>query len=257
MFLLYSQHLTGGALSEAAGKAFQMLPRMRTLFLFLALSSAAVVPACAANFQSRIPRHAVGAKRLVAMPVVVLAYELDAFHNITPKPQSGATAKANLGAAVYRLVSDHGGRAATLASGTSADPLLDQFWRWGGRASFEIAQQMTGKSNFGKNSVGEWTFSGDLAGVIQRLDANQALFVVVRDIWPTAAHEEVATLALAVGYREYWLRVAVACVADLREGRMIWCESRVDKWGALSDPDNARFAVRDLLANLYRSDSDL
>jgi len=123
-----------------------------------------------------------------------------------------------------------------------------RFFNWGWRASFQIAQQQGHVANYGRASVGDWRFGGDVGRVRDALKMPMALFVVIRDMSQTKGR---VVASFLTGSHTRWLRVGIACIADLDDGRMIWCDSRVDRWDDLSDPDVARAAVRDLLGKVY------
>lgn len=44
--------------------------------------------------------------------------------------------------------------------------------------------------------------------------------------------------------------ISVACLVSLFDGRMIWCNVRVDAWDDLRVPANARTAIYELLSGL-------
>jgi hypothetical protein len=109
-------------------------------------------------------------------------------------------------------------------------------------ASLEIAAQKDGHRDFGRHSVGDWRFHGDLAPLADALQADTALTVLVRDTQLSAGR------AMMGGV--YWRQIGVACLLSLHDGRMLWCDAKIDAWGDLQKPAVAEAAVRQLLAGL-------
>lgn len=193
---------------------------------------------CAAPFGSRVPEVAIAPDRMVVFPVVVKEFELDA--NADRKMDSETTnlARDNITAAVRDQTNQLGAHAFAPQAFDGHDPsvrkVYGDLWRWMEVAAIEIAAQKEGRRDYGKHSVGEWRFHGDVAPLGEALQADTALGVLFRE---------------SKGYGE-WRGVAAACAVSLRDGRMLWCHDADGPWGNLKDPPVAQAAVRELLAGL-------
>ena len=79
-------------------------------------------------------------------------------------------------------------------------------------------------------------------------DAAHALLA----FWKSIADTQLSAGRAMMG-SVYWRQIGAACLVSLHDGRMIWCDSKVDAWGNLQTPAVARAAVRELLAGLDAS----
>jgi hypothetical protein len=123
-----------------------------------------------------------------------------------------------------------------------------QFFRWGGVASLEIGLQREQIRNYGFHSVSDWGFRRDMSPVRAALDADFALFVVLKQTRQTTGRK--VLMALGGGYTT-GKQIDVACIADLREGRMTWCASERDDRSDLADPGRIPSVVRKLLHGVF------
>jgi hypothetical protein len=124
-----------------------------------------------------------------------------------------------------------------------------RFFRWGGVASLEIGLQREQIRNFGLHSVADWWFAGDLAAVRAALDADFALFAVLKQTRQTTGRKVV--IALGGGYT-YGKQIDVACLTDLHDGHMTWCRSERDDSADLADRGQIPAVMKKLLAGPFR-----
>jgi hypothetical protein len=199
------------------------------------------VPGCAAPFLSRLPDVAISPSRMVVFPVVVKEFELDINADRTMQPETTDLVHDNIAAAVRDQTNPPGAHAFAPQALDGHDPSVRQLyadlWRWMEVASIEIAAQKEGRRDFGRHSVGDWRFHGDLAPLGDALQADTALTVLFRE---TKGHGE-------------WRGVSAACAVSLHDGRMVWCHDADGPWGNLKDPAVAQAAVHELLADLTAS----
>jgi hypothetical protein len=157
----------------------------------------------------------------------------------------------NVDGEIHRQASLRGARLFAPTDFEGQDPsvrlLYARLWRWTAAASMEIAAQKTGHRDFGRHSVGDWRFGGNLGPLADALQADTALAVVVHDTHETAGR---AILNGMAHRYTFWKQIGVACLVSLHDGRMIWCDVRVDAWGDLKTPAVAGAAIRELLASL-------
>jgi hypothetical protein len=223
----------------------------RGIVVIIALLGPMASIGCAHPFQNRLPDAMVVPSRLVALPPLAAAYELDFFDKRTPKPEWAEAIGGRAAAELVRQTAFLGGFPLPVekvnACGHSCLDLLGGLMRWGVIASMEIAAQMKGRANFRMYSVGDWRAKRDYAPLREAIGADFALFVIVRETYETGGR---IAGSLIGGVHTYFKQVGVACVASLLDGRMIWCHADVDQWGDLREPRNTEMLVHSLLADL-------
>jgi hypothetical protein len=206
---------------------------------------------CGPAFQTRLPDVAIVNARMVVLPPMVRELELDAGDESTQQDEATDVVRDNVVGEVQRQASLRGARVFAPNDFDGQDPsvrlLYARLWRWTATASLEIAAQKTGHRDFGLHSVGDWRFGGKLAPLADALQADTALTVVIHDTHETVGH----ALLNGMAHRyTFYKQIGVACLVSLRDGRMIWCDARVDAWGNLAKPEVAGAAIRELLAGL-------
>jgi hypothetical protein len=111
----------------------------------------------------------------------------------------------------------------------------------------EILGELDGRSNADHHSVGEWRFPFKLATWREALNADFAL--VVR-FWDGFQSPGMVLLNMAAPVRHTGKQTGIACVLDLRDGRVVWCDRTTSQYGDLRAPADAEKAVSRLLKSL-------
>lgn len=203
---------------------------------------------CIPALQNRVPAEGVPPNRLVAVPPQVLIYTLDAFdHRSLDDPASDAvasTAREAVQAIVNQERALFADREALIACGLACARL----YAWGGLATLEIGLQREQIRNFGFHSVTNWRFHGDLSPVRASTGADFMLFVTLKQTRQTTGRKVVS--ALGGGYT-YGKQIDAACVADLRDGAMVWCTSVKDDSGDIADPGRVPQVIQAMLRGLF------
>lgn len=206
---------------------------------------------CGPAFQTRLPNAAIVQSRIEILPPRVSEQEVDLADERTNMAEAKDLVADNVKAEIARQAKYRGARLFRSSDYGAMDPavrpIYDRLWRWAAIASFTIAAQKTGRHDFGMHSVGDWQFPGNLAPLRAALQMDTAMMVVVHDM-----HESTGRVVLThmFGIYSYWKQVGVACLVSLLNGRMIWCNVRVDAWPDLRVPVNAQKAVYDLFSGL-------
>ena len=222
-----------------------MRDRIRAFALFALGASG-----CAPPFQSRLPDVQIAPARMVVLPATVKVYEVDMNDDRTEVPDKTDAVRDNVDAAVRAQAAARGLRVfARELDGQDqmTKSLFGRLWRWSAKTSLEIAAQQTGRRDFGRRSVGDWRFPGNVAPLGTALQGDTALTIFVSDTGQSIGRSIVS--GMAGGYM-YWKKIGVACLVSLRDGRMLRCETKVDAWGDLKDPRIASAAVGELFAGL-------
>jgi hypothetical protein len=211
----------------------------------LLVAAAGCIPA----LQNRVPPNAVPQPRLVAMPPQVLIYTLDAGDQRSSDEGGSTDVVVDAAHALQELAAARGvrmvGRDALVACGVPCARLL----RWGAIATLEIGLQREEIRNYGFHSVTNWGFRGDLSPVRQSLDADYALFATLKQTRQTTGRK--VLMALGGGYT-IGKQIDAACVADLHDGRMIWCTSVKADSGDIQDPGRVPQVMQTLLRELFQ-----
>ncbi len=199
---------------------------------------------CGYSAQNRLPDIAVSPTRVAAAPVTIVAYELDAFGKRTNCPDCEVQMATGIVPEMTKLVSAAGGRVIRSADVESHSRLFNSLHAWGTIAAMEIAAQLLGRTSYGRQSVGEWRFHKDLAPLREDLGADFVMIMAFREGFETGGR---VIASMIGGMHTYWRQVGVVCIADLRDGRMVWCEAGADRWHNLRLPEEGRDAVQYLL----------
>jgi hypothetical protein len=209
---------------------------------------AVVASGCFPAVQNRVAESAIVATRVVAMPPQILIYTLDAGgeRSSDDGPENDIVEKVL--PAVNEAVTANGGHIVRREQFAACGSLCAQFFRWGGVASLEIGLQRAEIRNYRLHSVADWGFRRDISRVRAALEADYALFVVLKQMRQTTGRK--VLLALGGGYA-VGKQIDVACIADLRDGRMTWCAMERDDGGDLADPGRVSSVVRKLLAGVF------
>jgi hypothetical protein len=192
-----------------------------------------VATGCIPAVQNRALGNQIAPQRVVALPPVVMLYTMDAMGE---RAFEDASAEVIVNQIKYHLnpvIAASGGQVAQLERLEGCGRPCARFFRWGTVASLEIGLQRAEIQNFGLHSVADWGFGRDVAQVRAALDANFALFVMLKQMRQTSGRK--VLLALGGGYT-IGKQIDVACIADLRDGRMTWCATQRDDQGALAAP---------------------
>jgi hypothetical protein len=194
--------------------------------------------------QNRLSGIDVSPARVAVAPVTVVAYKLDAFQNRTNQPDWEAQMAAGIVPETSKLVSAGGGRIIRSEDVKSYSDLFDSFHAWGTISAMEIAAQMYGRTNYGIKSIGGWRFRKNLMPIRETIDADFVMFMAFREGFETGGR---VLASMFAGMHTYWKQVGVVCLADLRDGRMVWCILGADRWMDLRLPDSGQHAVQELL----------
>ena len=228
-----------------AGMVSFSIPRRRVMLsLGLLTAAGGCIPALA----NHAPAEAIPRARLISMPPQVLVHTLDGFNkNSMEEDVSSAVAweaERDLG----DMVPEVGIRPAEHLALMTCGVLCARLIRWGALATLEIGLQREKIRNYGFHSVTDWRFRANLSAARQALDADYALFVVLKQTRQTTGRK--VAQALGGGYT-IGKQIDAACVADLRDGRMIRCVSERDESGDIDDPGRLRQVLRTLLHRLF------
>jgi hypothetical protein len=207
-----------------------------------------VAAGCIPALQNRVSESAIVPKRVVAMPPQVMVYTLDG--GGARASENGATRDLFDGVLpeLDAVMTANGGHVLRREQFAACGIPCAQFFRWGGVASLEIGLQREQIRNYGLHSVADWGFRRDLSPVRAALDADFALFVVLKQARQTTGR--MVLMALGGGYT-IGKQIDVACIADLRDGRMTWCATERDDRGDLADPGRIPGIVRKLLQGVF------
>jgi hypothetical protein len=210
-----------------------------------------VAGSCGPSFQNRIPDVAIAPSRMIVLPVVVREFEVGMSDERTFQGERTDAVRDNMDNTVRAQATARGAHVFTSRDFAGLDPsvkpLFGRLWRWAPNAALEIAAQEKGRRDFGRHSVGDWRFHGDLEPLAQAFHADTALAVLISDTHETGGR---AVLGAMAGVVTYWKQIGAACLVSLHDGRMLWCDAKVDAWGDLRTPATAQAAVRELLAGL-------
>jgi hypothetical protein len=207
-----------------------------------------VASGCIPAVQNRVSENAIVANRVVAMPPQVLVYTLDAGGGRSPEDGAERDIVDKALPEVNAAVTANGGHIVGREQFAACGSPCAQFFRWGGVASIEIGLQRAEIRNYRLHSVADWGFRRDMSPIRAALDADYALFVVLKQTRQTAGR--IVLLGLGGGYT-VGKQIDVACIADLRDGRMTWCATERDDKGDLADPGRVSSVVRKLLMGVF------
>jgi hypothetical protein len=182
------------------------------------------------------------------MPPQVLVYTLDASNNRSVEEDVtsavGWEAERELGDMLPKFGVRPAEHQALIACGPSCAKLI----RWGSLATLEIGLQREGILNYGFHSVADLRFRADLSDVREGVDADYVLFVALKQTRQTDGRKVLQ--ALSGGYT-VGKQIDAACVADLRDGRMVRCVSKRDDFTDIDDPGRLRQVLQTLLRLLF------
>jgi hypothetical protein len=207
--------------------------------------AAGCIPAVA----NRVDGPTIAPARVVLMPPVALVYMLDAGDQREGQAEPSNEIASHLTSYLGTIAYDNKARMAELPRLEECGRPCGRFMRWGTIASLEIGLQREEIRNFGRHSVADWGFEGDLSEVRKTLDADYALLVVFKQTRETTGRR--VLFALGGGYT-IGKQIDVACIADLRDGHMVWCATKRDDAHDLGEGDRARAALLELLQGVFR-----
>ena len=211
------------------------LPRgrcsLRACSLFLLLAGAT---GCIPAVWNRAPDSAILPEQVTALPPLVVVYTLDSSGERVARNDAADELMLRAQREVASVMNAIGGHVTPPEQvGACGEPCL-RFFRWGSIASLEIAAQRLEIRNYGSNSVADWVFPGDINLVRAALGSDLALLVVLKQTRQTSRY--------TVGKQ-----IDVACVADLRDGKMTWCSLVRDEKGDLAQREQIGAVIRRLL----------
>jgi len=210
----------------------------------------AVAIGCIPAVQNRAPDTAILPEDVVALPPQILVYTWDALGNRTLEEEAAEGIGIRAEREVAAVMKAIGGRTASREQlETCGEPCV-RFFRWGSTASFEIGLQRAEVRNYGSHSVADWVFPGDVPPIRSALGADFALFVVLKQMRQTKAAMGMMILG---GAYTIGKQIDVACVADLRDGKMTWCSTAKDEGGDLDDRERIGIVVRKILNPIIAS----
>jgi hypothetical protein len=210
-----------------------------------------LAPACS-TFATRVPDVQIIPARLAAMPTDVEVYELDTpgvRGQLTFMPTWTETAKSNVDQAVERIVASRGGRPFDRRLINETDATSGLFSQWSRNALFDIEDKMAGRSESKRRSVGEWRFPQSLEKWRTAVNSDFLLLTLFRDEYQSLADALLNLSVPRVFFAKLAKQMGIACIMDLRDGRMVQCERRV--FGDLRTPEGAAEDVGRLLKGFW------
>ena len=182
--------------------------------------------ACAPAFSTRTAGVRIAPGRLAVGPAIVSVVEFDGSGKLAPRPDWAADAAQNVDAAVAARVTANGGRTFVAADVAHTDVTYGDFRRWSSGALQEIAGQLDGSRASAHRSVADWRYPQSLPTWRAALAADFVLAVLFVDAYEPAGQAAPAAAGgepAAARYRA--AQTGIACVVDLSDGRIVWCET--------------------------------
>ena len=210
----------------------------------LLLACAGCIPA----LSNRVPAEAIPHARLTSMPPQVLVYTLDANNKGSVEDDVSSAVGWEADRELADMVAELGVRPAEHQALLTCGMICARLLRWGGLATLEIGLQREQIRNYGFHSIADWRFRADLSAVRKALDADYALFVALNQTRQTTGRRVLQALA---GGATFGKQINAACIADLRDGRMIRCVSKKDDLSDIDDPGRLRQVLQTLLRVLF------
>lgn len=213
-----------------------------------------------APFKYRVPDATVARERLVLLQVLVVALQTDNGKDALNK-EWGSVIAEKVRPLVKRLVVHRGGTVASsekleeCEEDEDCEDVLTQLRRWSARSSMEILSGKGAPPNNKRNSVGDWRFKDDLSTLRDTINSDQVLTVLFR-----THRQKTGTMVMGLvggllaALTERWIvdtQDAVACITDLKDGRMIWCNTAVGRWDDPADKQTAQWGIEELVNEIY------
>lgn len=203
---------------------------------------------CIPALQNRVPAEEIPPNRLVAVPPQVLIYTLDASDKRSFDDQAAEAVAGTAREVIRGIVNQERALFADPEALVACGLPCARLFRWGGLATLEIGLQREQIKNFGFHSVTNWRFHGDLSAVRASLGADFMLFVTLKQTRQTTGRQILYALG---GTYTYGKQIDAACVADLRDGAMVWCTSRKDEDGDIAAPGRVLQVIQAMLRELF------
>jgi hypothetical protein len=239
--------MTATSINRVGFRQF-LLARRPSLASMLSLVA---LQGCGWGLHMRVPDVVVVPGRTVLLPAKALAYRLDFGDNrIEEEPLT-----SNLQEMVDEEISRQARAKGVVptpdekirACGPACVSLMATLVPWSTKAAMEIAATRAGHGLRGRDSVSDWKSRRDFGPLRKAMDADFALVVYVRDARETDGR--VIGEMFSGGYT-YFKQVCIACAVELASGRMVWCESKVDRRFDLRSRAGVRAMVEHLLVGL-------
>ncbi len=206
------------------------------------------VSGCAPSLVMKPQGVRITTPRMAAMEANVEIRERDINGMYTLKSDWTELAKKNVDQAIESIGEANGVDVFDRSAIGQAEPPYGAFVNWIERSVSEISAQRRGLIDTGRRSVTEWRFHyGGLDEWQKTLDADFVLVVLFRDAHLTTGAAVANVFSMV---RVYPLQIGMACVVDLRDGRLVWCEDSVSTIGNLRLLSSAWLAVDSLLTPL-------
>jgi hypothetical protein len=198
------------------------------------LACAALVLACEPAFQSRVRDVPIATAQIAALPIGRVAYTRDTFEARVEKEEWANGMQGFMNPVLQRVVTGCGGRVVEDRELEECVPCA-RLSQWAANAGIEVAAYKAGRGEGRRRSVADWVYTGDVTPVQKALGAQAALVVAFKDTREAAA----------------WKKLGVACLVDLADGRMLWCEAREDMLTDLSKLAGAQRAMEQLIGPIF------
>jgi hypothetical protein len=206
-----------------------------------------IVLACEAAFQNRVGDARIATAQIAALPIGRVAYTLDSFDARVEKEEWANGMEGFMVPVLQRFVTGCGGRVVEDREVEECPPCA-RLSKWVASAGMEVAAHKAGRGETGRRSVGDWVYTGDVTPVQKALAAKIALVVAFKDTRDAA---DAGTPPPARAEAAAWKKLGVACLVDLVDGRMLWCEAREDSLADLTNLAGARRAMEQLLTPIF------
>ncbi len=177
-----------------------------------------------------------------------MIYTLDISTQSSVEDQPTDAIANTAGEVLRKIAGSHRARFADREALAACGPACAHFYQWGGRATLEIGLQREQIKSFGFHSVSDWAFHDDLSAVRASLESDFVLFVTLKQTREPNGQKTV----IAPGHTYiHGKQIDAACVADLRDGAMVWCTSLQDDIGDIADPGRVLVAIHAMLRGLF------
>lgn len=210
---------------------------------------AAAAMGCAPVLENRSPAGQIPPAQVAAMPPVVLIYTLDWRDRKSVEEAATREIEHQVELRMRETMAANGGKFLSAQALDACGPPCASFFHWGGIATLEIGVRRQVIQTYRRHSVAEWRYDGPLSPVHAYLDADFALFLVLKQTRETDGRKG---LGVAAGYYTVGKQIDAACIADLRDGRMTWCTSQGSDTNDIADRERLAPVLRALLQDVFR-----